>query len=109
MDRNNIEHTDLLVLKLLSAEDMYGYQMITELERRSQNIFRMKEGTLYPILKKLENGGSVKAYSAQVSGRTRKYYHITEGGLRLMSEEEERWREYSKGMTSVLDGALDAV
>ena len=109
MDKGNIEHTDLLVLKLLSGEDMYGYQMITELERRSENIFRMKEGTLYPILKKLENGGAVKTYSAEVSGRTRKYYHITESGMRLLSEEEKRWLEYSKGMSSVLDGALDAV
>ena len=43
MDKGNIEHTDLLVLKLLSGEDMYGYQMITELERRSENVFRRKD------------------------------------------------------------------
>lgn len=105
MDKNNIEHTNLMVLKLLSGEDMYGYQMITELERRSEQVFRMKEGTLYPILKKLENAGAVKSYTAEAFGRTRKYYHITSAGLGLLKAEEERWSEYSHGIDAVLGGA----
>ena len=48
--KQNIEHTQLLVLSLLSGEDMYGYQMIVELARRSDHTFEMKEGTLYPVL-----------------------------------------------------------
>ena len=50
MKKQSIEHTQLLILSLLAGEDMYGYQMITELARRSQNVFSMKEGTLYPVL-----------------------------------------------------------
>ena len=46
MKKQSIEHTHLLILSLLAGEDMYGYQMITELARRSQNVFSMKEGTL---------------------------------------------------------------
>lgn len=106
MDKNNIEHTNLLALKSLSGEDMYGYQMITELERRSEQIFRMKEGTLYPILKRLENAGAVKSYMAEMSGRTRKYhYHITSSGLSLLKTEEARWAEYARGVDAVLGDA----
>lgn len=48
MKKKSIDHTQLLLLKLLSSEDMYGYQIILELARRSSNVFEMKEGTLYP-------------------------------------------------------------
>ena len=49
MKKKSIDHTQLLLLKLLSTEDMYGYQIILELARRSSNVFEMKEGTLYPV------------------------------------------------------------
>ena len=55
--KQTMEHTSLLVLSLLQGQDLYGYQMITELERRSDHTFQMKEGTLYPVLKKLESEG----------------------------------------------------
>ena len=54
MKKQSIDHTKLLVLSLLAGEDMYGYQMIVELGRRSNHTFEMKEGTLYPILHALE-------------------------------------------------------
>ena len=63
--KQTMEHTSLLVLSLLQGQDLYGYQMITELERRSDHTFQMKEGTLYPVLKKLENRGYVTAYQAE--------------------------------------------
>ena len=55
--KQTMEHTSLLVLSLLQGQDLYGYQMITELERRSDHTFQMKERTLYPVLKKLESEG----------------------------------------------------
>ena len=55
--KHAMEHTSLVVLHLLSREDMYGYQMISELEKKFDSTFTMKEGTLYPILKGLENSG----------------------------------------------------
>ena len=54
MKKRTIDHTHLLVLSLLAGEDMYGYQMIMELARRSDHTFEMKEGTLYPVLHGLE-------------------------------------------------------
>lgn len=100
--KKNLEHTTLLVLSLLKGQDLYGYQMITELERRSNNTFHMKEGTLYPVLKKLENGGYVTSYEADANGRTRKYYRITRSGLKQLAEEKESWDVYANGVNSVL-------
>lgn len=100
--KKNLEHTSLLVLSLLADRDLYGYQMITELERRSDQTFHMKEGTLYPVLKKLENAGAVTSYEAEANGRTRKYYHITRSGLKHLAEEKEAWKRYAHGVNSVL-------
>lgn len=100
--KKNLEHTSLLVLSLLKGQDLYGYQMITELERRSDHTFHMKEGTLYPVLKKLENAGAVTSYEAEANGRTRKYYRITKSGLKQLAQEKESWEAYAHGVNSVL-------
>lgn len=105
-NKKSLEHTSLLVLSLLSAEDMYGYQMILELEKRSDKTFLLKEGTLYPVLKKLENGGYLKTYTEEFGGRTRKYYHITELGTSLLKKEAEAWKSYAHGIDAVLGGAV---
>nr|WP_326186526.1 PadR family transcriptional regulator [uncultured Oscillibacter sp.] len=103
MKKQNIEHTQLLVLSLLVGEDMYGYQMIMELARRSDHTFEMKEGTLYPVLHGLERDGCVEAYQrAAPTGRVRKYYHLTrKGGARLRTE-AEAWKSYSGAVNAVL-------
>ena len=54
--------SSLLVLSVLGTGDMYGYQIILELARRSSNVFEMKEGTLYPVLHGMEREGYVEAY-----------------------------------------------
>ena len=56
--KQTMDHAQLLVLSLLAGEDMYGYQMIVELSRRSDHTFEMKEGTLYPVLHGLERDGA---------------------------------------------------
>lgn len=101
--RQNMAHTKLLVLSLLSGGDMYGYQMITELERRSDHTFDMKEGTLYPILHGLEKDGAVEAYQQETpKGRMRKYYHLTKKGCELLRTEEKDWQSYSQAINAVL-------
>ena len=102
MKKKAMEHTRLLVLALLAGEDMYGYQMIVELARRSNHTFDMKEGTLYPVLHGLEQEGFVEAYRQEApTGRERKYYHLTRKGQGALREEEAEWKRYS--------GAVDAV
>lgn len=101
--KQNIEHTQLLVLSLLAGEDMYGYQMIVELARRSDRTFEMKEGTLYPALHGLEKDGYVEAYQQEApTGRMRKYYHLTRRGGALLKTEAESWKTYSGAVNAVL-------
>lgn len=98
-----IEHTQLLVLSLLAEEDMYGYQMIVELARRSDRTFEMKEGTLYPVLHGLEREGLVEAYQQEApTGRMRKYYHLTRKGGAALKTEAEAWKTYSGAVNAVL-------
>lgn len=106
MKKKTIDHTELLVLTLLAGEDMYGYQIISELEKRSQNVFEMKEGTLYPVLHGLWKAGAVECYEAEAAtGRKRKYYHITRQGRDALKVETEEWRSYARGVEAVLSAA----
>ena len=102
--------TTLLVLSLLSKGDKYGYEMIAELESRSNRAFTLKEGTLYPILHTLEKSGAVESYEKEApTGRTRKYYHITKKGLRLLGEKKEEWASFSQAVNAVLAGSAPAM
>ena len=103
MKKQSIDHTKLLVLSLLAGEDMYGYQMIVELGRRSNHTFEMKEGTLYPVLHSLEKEGYVEAYQQEApTGRVRKYYHLTRRGGVALKSEAEAWQSYSGAVNAVL-------
>lgn len=107
MKRKTIEHSQLLALSLLKGEDMYGYQMILELARRSNHAFEMKEGTLYPILHGLEKAGFVEAYQQEApTGRVRKYYHLTRKGEGALRTEAEAWQAYSGAVNAVLRASL---
>lgn len=97
--------TNLLLLSLLQERDRYGYEMIKELEARSDNTFQFKEGTLYPILHKLENMGYVESYlSKGNAGRERKYYQITKRGKKQLVEEKQQWKIFSKSVEKVVYG-----
>ena len=93
---------DLLILQLLSEREMYGYEMVTELEKRSRAVFRMKEGTLYPLLHRLEKEGAVTAYEEKAEGRTRRYYRITRNGRGRLMQQKEEWQEYAAAVNAVL-------
>lgn len=95
----------LLVLKLLEAGDLYGYQMIEELRRRSDDTFHLKAGTLYPLLHGLEEKGLVTAYEGEAAaGKPRRYYHLTELGRDTLREKETAWNEYARAVGRVLRG-----
>ncbi len=95
----------LLVLKLLEDGDLYGYQMIAELRRRSEDAFRLKAGTLYPLLHSLEEKGLVTAYERTAeSGKSRRYYHLTKQGRDALREKEGAWNAYARAVGRVLKG-----
>ncbi len=97
--------TTMLILKLLEQSDMYGYQMIEELEKRSQNVFTLKAGTLYPILHTLEQEGRIESYTKEIpSKRPRKYYMITKNGRKLLDEKKAEWQFYATAVNQVLGG-----
>lgn len=96
----------MLVLALLKEKEMYGYQIIEELDRRSNHVFQMKEGTLYPVLHGLEKDKLVSAREAVTEkSRTRRYYAVTEKGLRALEEKKEEWTAFSRAVTAILAGA----
>ena len=95
---------DLLILHLLAERDMYGYEMVTELAGRSNEVFQLKEGTLYPLLHRLEKEGSVSAYEEKKEGRVRRYYRLTRKGGEKLRERTEAWETYSGAVNAVLCG-----
>ena len=100
----------MLVLSLLENNDMYGYQMIEQLARRSNDAFQMQEGTLYPILHALEKGKYLSSYQQQApTGRMRKYYKITRKGRELLKEKKDEWAKFRQGVTDVLSGGANAL
>ena len=92
----------MLVLKLLEEKDMYGYEMIDVLAQRSNNVFEMRAGTLYPLLRNLVNQKCLTSYDQEVNGKLRKYYSLTTIGKQLLKDKEKTWREYSDAVLSVL-------
>lgn len=99
--------TTMLVLSLLEEEDLYGYQIIRMLEERSNSVFSLKEGTLYPILHGLEEQEAVESYEKQAeTGRLRKYYHLTNRGKKLLKEKKIEWDTYEKAIHDVIRGGV---
>ena len=102
--------TTLLILSLLAGEEMYGYQMITELARRSNHIFDLKEGTLYPILHALEKDKYLSSYQQEApTGRVRKYYKLTRRGKQLLDDKRAEWAAFHQGVEQVLSGGANAL
>ena len=92
----------MLILRLLSEKDMYGYEMIDTLKKRSENVFELKAGTLYPLLHGLEEKQLLNSNEQEVLGKVRKYYQITPEGRKHLEQKKEEWKEYSKAVGNVL-------
>lgn len=97
---------DMLVLELLSRQEMYGYQIISELSGRSGQRFILKEGTLYPILYRLEDDRLVKSRWSETQRRRipRKYYAITEEGSAALGDIKALWKEICVSVDRVMEG-----
>jgi len=82
-----------LILSILSLEESYGYQIIKKISDISENRIHWKEGTLYPVLHKMEKSGVIKSkWKVAENGRKRKYYQINKKGKELLDEELDHWR-----------------
>lgn len=96
--------TTMLLLKLLAEKDMYGYEMIDTLQKRSNHVFDLKAGTLYPLLHTLEDQDYLQSYEDNEAAKPRKYYRITRKGKRYLNEKTEEWLEYMNAINGVLGG-----
>ena len=80
---------DICILAAIKNEDSYGYKIIKDVKP----YIEISESTLYTILKRLEFGKMLTVHTSEHRGRLRKYYHITELGLRRINEFKSEWRE----------------
>ncbi len=80
---------EVCVLAAIKEEESYGYQIVKDM----QPYIAISESTLYPILRRLEEGGLLTVRSAEHNGRLRKYYRITAEGLSRIQTFEEEWKE----------------
>ncbi len=95
--------TETLLLCLVSQQPMYGYQIIKEIEKRSEGYFRFKEGTLYPALHRLEKERLVHGkWERLPNGQERRYYHMTDKGRRVLSEKLVEWEGFSRAVNQIM-------
>ncbi len=96
--------TEILILKLLTSEAMYGYQIVQELKARSGGYFDMKEGLLYPTLHRMQKDGLLSSeWQVSDSGRRRKYYKVTSEGSQLLQEGSAEWNTFMQQMNDLLN------
>jgi PadR family transcriptional regulator PadR len=97
--------TSVIVLNLLAELDrpMYGYEIIKELEARSQGFFRFQEGLIYPRLHELERKGLLRSqWRGEEGSRRRKFYAITDEGRRRLEKELVGWQAFTQNVNRLL-------
>ncbi len=80
---------DVCVLAAIKSEDSYGYKIIKDMKP----YLELSESTLYTILKRLETANMLTVHTAEHGGRLRKYYHITDEGLKRIEDFKDEWKE----------------
>ena len=94
---------EMVLLKLLSQGQMYGYELVSALEREGGEQFQVKEGTLYPVLYRLEDAGWVGTrWETLERGVPRKYYRLTAAGEKQLARLVQDWREFSATVDRLL-------
>lgn len=90
---------DLCVLKILEKKDCYGYELVQSISKNVQ----ISEGTLYPILRRLEKEGYLEKYFQESKeGPSRKYYGLTRKGKQKSKELNQEWKEFTKKVNEIL-------
>ena len=98
-------HLDMIVLAALSAEPAHGYAVIEEIKRRSGGAFDLPEGTIYPVLHRLEEAGLLSGrWVTAESGRRRRVYAVTKRGERELAQQRTVWDEFSAAVGQLFKG-----
>lgn len=94
---------ELCVLALLSRHESYAY----EIASRLADDIGMGEGTIYPLMRRLQNDGLVETYLVDSpAGPSRKYYRLTGAGKASLTSQTAAWESFSHAVTSILGGAM---
>jgi len=93
---------ELLVLRLLSRQEMYGYELVRSIRLSSNESIALAEGVVYPTLHSLESRGLLKAKEKLVGNRSRVYYRTTAKGQKRLHELENEWDRVSNGIAAIL-------
>ena len=96
---------DLLLLSALSCEPAHGYAVIEELRRRSDGVFDLPESTVYPALHRLEQAKEVKSDWAEVGGRRRRVYTLTDKGRSALRKRRREWSRLRSGIGAAIGEA----
>ena len=95
---------DMLILKALSLEPIHGWGISDRIQRMSRDVFRIGQGSLYPVLHRFHNRGWVTSYwRTTENNRIARYYELTAAGRHALGEEVERWRGYTGAVALVID------
>ncbi len=97
-------HVDLLVLAVLADGPQHGYGVIEALRQKSSRAFDLPEGTIYPLLHRLEKLELVTSDWSEVSGRRRRTYRLTDRGTATLAEQRSAWEAFSTSVADVLRG-----
>lgn len=102
--------TKLLILDVIGNEAKYGYQIMRELEEKSEGYFSLTAASLYPALHQLEEDGLVKSeWQAGQGKRRRKYYTLTEAGQRALVDHLAEWRHFFNKLFATLNLGMEGV
>ena len=93
---------EYMILSVVESKDSYGYE-ISQTVKKAADI---KESTLYPILKKLQNAGYLTTYSQEYQGRKRKYYSLTEEGKAQIAYLSNEWQIYKDTVDGIIEGRI---
>jgi len=95
-------HVDFLLLSVLETGPAHGYRLAELLRERSDDVFDLAEGTLYPALYRLERKGLVASAWEKVDGRRRRVYRLTRAGGRRLQEQRAEWQAFARAMDAVV-------
>ncbi|MFN8558400.1 MAG: helix-turn-helix transcriptional regulator [Dehalococcoidia bacterium] len=97
-------HLDLLLLTIVADEPAHGYAIIEALRRRSEGVFDLPEGTVYPALHRLERAGLLSGRWVDAGGRRRRIYELSGVGAAALKERRREWLRFATGIQSVVGG-----
>ena len=95
-------HLDLLVLAALKSGPLHGYAVIQALRERSGEAFDLPEGTVYPVLHRLERAGLLSSKWDDETGRRRRVYQLTKAGRTAMRQQTEDWLSFARTVSAVV-------